>query len=424
MDGGPSLYLLLGVYAKIYNQGTLPKRGKLFNALNEVCARQNHLLSLRYPNSEAFRMSKKTTKSSGKAAAKSKLAKAPVGKTVKAAKAPAKSKADFGGLSKDLLLKMHNLMVKSRVLEERLIKAYKAGEGYFWIGGPGEEAFGVALGLLVRKGQGLAYDWLHLHYRCTPTMVALGANMVDALRMMMNRSTDPCAGGRNFAGHYCFPQWNVAPVTSPIEVQYPIACGTAHAQKRAGHKSISIVSGGDAGTAEGDFATCLVWASRKGQELPVLITVQNNGYGISTPYEGQHGETQIADRAKAFNIRARVINGNDPVETYLALQEEMEYIRKTGKPSFLEINVSRLYGHSSADGANRRADLVDCVQTFEKKLIEAGYLSKTEATKIWEDYEEEGVAAQVQARSEPAPTPESVWDHVYVNSENADWRKF
>lgn len=363
-------------------------------------------------------MSKKTTKSSAKAKPGAKTA----GKAKKAA--PKKSQTNFGGLSEELLLKMHNLMVKSRVLEERLIKTYKAGEGFFWIGGPGEEAFGVPLGLLARKGQGLEYDWLHLHYRCTPTMVALGMPMLDATRLMMNRATDPSTGGRNFAGHYCFPKWNVAPVTSPIEVQYPLACGTAHAQKRAGHKSISIVTGGDAGTAEGDFATALVWASRKGQELPVLLTVQNNGFGISTPYDGQHGETQIADRAKAFNIRSRVINGNDPVEAYLALKEEMEYIRKTGKPSFLEVYVSRLYGHSSADGANRKAELVDPVHTFEKKLIDAGLLTKAEALKIWEEYEAEGVAAQQQARGEPSPAAESVWDHVYVGSENADWRKF
>lgn len=364
-------------------------------------------------------MSKKTTKSSAKT-------KAPAKPAAKAAKKDLakKSKGDFGGLSEELLLKFHNLMVKSRVLEERLIKIYKAGEGYFWIGGPGEEAFGVALGLLARKGQGLEHDWLHLHYRCTPTLVALGMPMIDATRLMMNRATDPSTGGRNFAGHYCFPKWNVAPVTSPIEVQYPLACGTAHAQKRAGHKSISIVTGGDAGTAEGDFATCLVWASRKGQELPVLITVQNNGFGISTPYEGQHGETHIADRAKAFNIRARVINGNDPVEAYLSIKEEMEYIRKTGKPSFLEIQVSRLYGHSSADGANRKVELVDPVTSFEKRLIDAGLLTKDEALKIWEDYEEEGVMAQQQARTEPSPHPESVWDHIYVDSENADWRKF
>lgn len=379
-------------------------------------------------------MSKKTTVKTvakkpvkaAKAVAKTKgLAKASVAKTAAKKTSSAKtSSKQFGGLSEALLLQMHDLMVKSRALEERLIKIYKAGEAYFWIGGPGEEAFGVPLGLLVNKGQGLAHDWLHLHYRCTPTMIAMGMPMIDSVRMIMNRSTDTSTGGRNFSNHYCFPKWNVAPVTSPIEVQYPIACGTAHAQKKSGHKSLSVVTGGDAGTAEGDFASCLVWASRKGQELPVLITVQNNKFGISTAYDGQHGETNIADRAKAFNIRARVINGNDPVETYLALKEEMEYIRKTGKPSFIEAHLSRLYGHSSADGANAKADLIDPVKTFEKKLIDAGILTKAQAQKIWDGYEQEGIAAQEMARQEPVPTAESVWDHVYVDSENADWRKF
>lgn len=369
-------------------------------------------------------MSKKTTVKSGAKTAAKVVAKKAAKPAAKSSKKVSAKKLDFGGLSEETLLRMHDLMVKSRVLEERLIKIYKAGEAYFWIGGPGEEAFGVPLGMLARKGQGPEYDWFHLHYRGTPTIVALGLTMEDSIRLMMNRSTDPSTGGRNFANHYCFPKWNVAPVTSPLEVQYPIACGTAHVQKRVGKKALSIVTGGDAGTAEGDFASALILASRKGQELPVLITVQNNKFGISTPYEGQHGETHIADRASAFNIRSRVINGNDPVECYLALQEEMEYIRKTGKPSFIEAHTTRLYGHSSADGANKKTHLLDPVLEFEKKLLSAGIISEKAVRKIWEIYEEEGVIAQEKARTEPVPTPESVWDHVYVNNENADWRKF
>lgn len=369
-------------------------------------------------------MSKKTTLKKTTKVPMNKAKSPSVKTTKKATVKVATKKNNFGGLSEDLLLRMHDLMVKSRVLEERLIKIYKAGEAYFWIGGPGEEAFGVPLGMLVNKGQGPEHDWLHLHYRCTPTLIAMGMPMIDSIRLIMNRATDTSTGGRNFANHYCFPKWNVAPVTSPIEVQYPLACGTAHVQKRAGKKALSVVTGGDAGTAEGDFASSLILASRKGQELPVLITVQNNKFGISTPFEGQHGETNIADRAKAFNIRARVINANDPVEAYLALKEEMEYIRKTGKPSFIEAHVSRLYGHSSADGANKKTHLEDPVMVFEQKLLDAGILSEKAAKKIWEIYETEGVIAQEQARQEPAPTSESVWDHVYVNNENADWRKF
>src|SRR6478752_3579072 len=118
----------------------------------------------------------------------------------KAGKKPS-SKRKALPLSKDLLLHMHSLMVKSRVLEERLIKIYKAGEAFFWIGGPGEEAWGVPLGMLANKGQGLAHDWLHLHYRCTPTLVAMGMPMIDSIRLTMNRSTDPSTGGRNFSNH-------------------------------------------------------------------------------------------------------------------------------------------------------------------------------------------------------------------------------
>src|ERR1700759_3341993 len=84
-------------------------------------------------------------------------------------------------LPKELLLHMHSLMLKSRVLEERLIKIYKVGESFFWIGAPGEEAFGVPLGLLVHKGQGPEYAYLHMHYRATPTMVAMGMPMIDSI---------------------------------------------------------------------------------------------------------------------------------------------------------------------------------------------------------------------------------------------------
>jgi 2-oxoisovalerate dehydrogenase E1 component alpha subunit len=330
-------------------------------------------------------------------------------------------------LPKDTLLQMFDLMVKARVLEERLIKVYKTGDAFFWIGGAGEEAFGVPLGMLTLKGQGPQYDYLHMHYRATPTMIALGMPMIDSLRLMMNRATDPSTGGRNFCNHYCFPQWNVVPVTSPIEVQYSQAIGTGIVQRRwrqeKGSKSISIITGGDAGTAEGDFASALIWSSRPGSELPMLMTVQNNRIGISTTYETQHGEKQIADRGKAFGIRTAVINGNDPIESYLSLKTEMEYIRKTGKPVLMEVNVSRLYGHSSATGANREAGDC-CIDLFEEKLLRYGVIGKNDKKLIWDRYETESRNAAEQVRSEPVPTSETIWDNVYADGENADWRKF
>lgn len=326
-------------------------------------------------------------------------------------------------LPKQLQLQMLDLMIKSRVLEERLIKVYKTGDSFFWIGGPGEEAFGVPLGLLVDKGHGPKHDFLHMHYRATPTLIAMGMTYEDSLRLMMNRATDPSTGGRNFCNHYCFPQWNVVPITSPIEVQYGFAIGTAMAQRRRKSKGITIVTGGDAGSAEGDFASSLIWASRPGNELPMFITIQNNRWGISTSYQTQHGEKHVSDRAKAFGIRTAVVNGNDPIETYLAMQAEMDYIRKTGKPVCAEFEVSRLFGHSSADGANRREGH-DPVTMFEKRAVDQKIVTTAEIKAIWDRYEAESVRAAETVRGEAVPGPQTIWDHVYVNNENADWRKF
>src|SRR5262245_19527583 len=247
-------------------------------------------------------------------------------------------------LAPDLLLRIHELMLTSRVLEERLITMYRQGDGYFWIGGPGEEAFNVPLGLLVDKGAGLDHDYLHLHYRSSGTLLAMGADPVDSLRQMKNTATDPYSRGRNFVCHYSAKKWNIAPVSSPIEVQYSVAPGTAMAQRRATAKGITIVTGGDAGTAEGDFATCLVWSSRKGNELPMLILVTNNEYGISTPYEGQHGEVRVSDRGKAFGMPTATVDGNDVEASWFALKKAMEYVRTERKPYLLEAMVSRLYG--------------------------------------------------------------------------------
>lgn len=316
-------------------------------------------------------------------------------------------------LAPELLVRMHDLMVKARVLEERLIQMYKQGDGYFWIGGPGEEAFNVPLGLLIKKGRGPEFDFLHFHYRQSATLLAMGEEPIGALRQMKNTATDPYSGGRNFAGHFSKREWNITPVTSPIEVQYAMAPGTALAQKRLGGDSITIVTGGDAGTAEGDFASCLVWSSRPGEELPVLIIVTHNKWGISTPSSQVQGARTIADRGTAFGIRNKVIDGNDPEVAYRELQEAMEYVRKERKPFLLEANVSRLYGHSSASGANMVEGEQDCIAAFEERLEAGKILTRKEMDAVRERWTAEIAAMAKQAREEPQPEPESIWNHIY-----------
>lgn len=317
-------------------------------------------------------------------------------------------------LAPELLVRLHDVMVRSRCLEERLIRMNKQGDGYFWIGGPGEEGLNAALGVLVHKGQGPAFDYLHLHYRSSATLLAMGADPVDALRQMKNTASDPYSGGRNFCNHYSVRAWNVVPVSSPIEVQFSMAPGTAIANKRAGGRGITIVQGGDAGTAEGDFATCLVWVSRPGNELPCLMIVTNNQWGISTPAAQQHGEKHIADRGKAFGIKTAVIDGNDPENAYRELKKAMDYVRTERKPFLLEAMVSRLYGHSSASGANLVTEESDCITAFEKKLEERKVMTRAAMDELRARTTQELLEASKRVREEPQPDGASIWDHVFA----------
>lgn len=320
-----------------------------------------------------------------------------------------------------LLTKIYDLMVKSRALEERLITMFKQNQGFFWIGGPGEEAFNIPLGLQVKKGQGLDYDYLHLHYRSSAILLAMGMDPLDAIRQMKNTATDPHSGGRNFSSHYSIRKWNVAPITSPIEVQYAVAIGTAIAQKDHGGSGITIVNGGDAGTAEGDFASCLVWSSRPGNELPLLIIVTNNQWGISTHASTQHGEKHIADRGKPFGIKTMIVDGNDMQASYAAIQEAMDYVRHQRKPLLLEAKVSRLYGHSSASGAMPHLDEADPLVVLQQQLVESGILSQEEITAIRTKYEEEFRLLADQVKSEPQPDPNSIYDFTYWQQQGKYW---
>ncbi len=326
-------------------------------------------------------------------------------------------------MSVEVALTIFRQMLRTRALEERSIKMSKSGEAYFWIGGPGEEAFNVCLGLQIHKGQGAAYDYLHLHYRNAGVLLAMGMPMVDHTRQLAMRATDRHSRGRNFVGHYAVPEWNVVPVTSVIEVQFAMASGTALVQKRHGLKNpkeaegITVVVGGEAGTAEGDFETCLNWSTRPGNELPVLMLVTNNRFGISTDIETVHANRSIADRAIPYGIHHDSVDGNDPVATWHAIHRAMRYCRRERKPFLLEAMVSRLHGHSSSSGAQRNWSETDPIASFEQKLIDAGATDAAALRVLKEEAKKEADEAVVQTMKEAEPTRDDVYAFTYAASD-------
>jgi 2-oxoisovalerate dehydrogenase E1 component alpha subunit len=196
-----------------------------------------------------------------------------------------------------------------------------------------------------------------------------------------------------------------------------MAPGTAIVQKRHGGEGITIVTGGDAGTAEGDFASCMVWSTRPGSELPVLMIIMNNGWGISTSARSQHGERRIVDRGEAFGIPGEAVDGNDPVSSWFAIQRGMDHCRKKRRPYMIEAMVSRLHGHSSSSGALRVKNEPDCIPLFEKKLSDAGILDQPTIDRIHQEAEAETDAAAEEAMKEPKPQPDDIYKHTYASSQ-------
>src|SRR5207245_9623522 len=111
-------------------------------------------------------------------------------------------------------------------------------------------AINTFIGRQVKKCLKPDYDFLHLHYRNSATLVAMGMHLIDGIRQMAMTATDPHSHGRNFSGHYACRDWNVMPVSSVIENQFVIAPGTAIVQKRLGGDGITIVVGGEARSEE------------------------------------------------------------------------------------------------------------------------------------------------------------------------------
>jgi 2-oxoisovalerate dehydrogenase E1 component alpha subunit len=256
-----------------------------------------------------------------------------------------------------------------------------------------------------------------LHYRNSSTLVAMGMPVIDGIRQMAMTFTDRHSRGRNFVGHFALPEWNILPVSSVISVSWVKGPGTAHVQKRHGGDGITIITGGEAGTAEGDFNSCMVWSTRPGNELPVLMIVMNNGFGISTPACTQHSEDHIIDRGKPYGIPGEVVDGNDPIASWHAIERGMKFVRGKRRPYMIEAMVSRLYGHSSSSGALRVKGELDCIPLFERKLTEAGVLDDELAAQIKDAATVESERALEDTLKEPQPTADDVKKFTYASSD-------
>jgi 2-oxoisovalerate dehydrogenase E1 component len=84
--------------------------------------------------------------------------------------------------------------------------------------------------------------------------------------------------------------------------------------------------------------------------LPLLIYVEDNGYGISVTSDYQTPGRDIAANLASFS-GLKIINGDgtDPAEAARMIDEAVSYVRSERRPCLLRVTVPRLEGHSAQD---------------------------------------------------------------------------
>ncbi len=127
----------------------------------------------------------------------------------------------------------------------------------------------------------------------------------------------------------------------------PIAAGSALASKILGKDEVTLAFFGDAASNQGTFHEAINMASA--WQLPAIFVCENNQYGVSVSIDRVSNVENIADRAAAYNIPGKIVDGNDVFAVYEAVKEAAERARKGDGPTLIEAKTYRHRGHYEGD---------------------------------------------------------------------------
>jgi pyruvate dehydrogenase E1 component alpha subunit len=188
-----------------------------------------------------------------------------------------------------------------------------------------------------------------------------------------------------------------------------------------GSEQVVLCFFGDGAVNEGAFHEALnvsaLWS------LPVVYIIENNRYGMGTSLDRASSVKDLYQRASAYGIERREINGMDLLAVRTSLQEAIEHARKDKRPTLLEMETYRYRGHSMSDpGKYRTKEEVEEMMRFDpifqfgKRLTEQERVPQADL-----DAMDKEILAQVEecvkfTEESPLPTLESLWEDVYVRS--------
>ena len=199
----------------------------------------------------------------------------------------------------------------------------------------------------------------------------------------------------------------------------PIAVGAALTSKRLKTGKVVVCFFGDGANNEGAFHEALNMASV--WKLPVVFVCENNKYGMSTSTEKSTAVPRISDRASAYNMPGKTVDGNEFSDVAQAVHTAVCFARAGEGPSLIENLTYRWRGHSKSDRNRYRTKKEinhwmeqDPITRFAHLLQEHKIITHDIVCEMEADVDREITDAIEFAKSSPAPTADQMTRDVYT----------
>ena len=284
------------------------------------------------------------------------------------------------GLTNDELTDLLDGLLLPRLIEDKMLSLLRQGRISKWFSGMGQEGISVGCGCAMGSDEFI----LPMHRNLgvfTSRKVPL-----ERLFTQFQGKQSGFTQGHDRSFHFGSMEHRIVGMISHLGPQLGIADGIALANKLENKGRATLVFTGDGATSEGDFHEAVnvaaVW------QLPVIIAIENNKWGLSTPSSKQFRCAHMVDKAIGYGIPSEDairVNGNDIVEVFSTVRRVAESIRENPRPVIIEFDTFRIRGHEEASGTKYYPEgmidawgKVDPVEAFVHFMLETGRVSEAE----------------------------------------------